>query len=356
MRLARLIASLPATVPFVAPEALERASGHPFELRLGANESPFGPSPSAATAMAGAARDPSWYGDPESWTLREALSARHRRPANEIAVGSGIDDLLGLLVRAVIDPGDVAVASEGSYPTFAYHVAGFGGRMERVPYFGFANDLDALLDTARLHDAKVVYLANPDNPTGAWLSFDEIERFARRLPGGCLLVLDEAYAEFCPEALPNPPPDRCVRLRTFSKAYGMAGARIGFAMGPRWLIGALDRIRNHFGVNRIAQAGALASLGDDAHLQTVVAEVVRGRAETADVGESLGLRALPSGTNFIALLAGDAGQSASLVEALAERYVFVRRPGVPPLDAIVRVTIGTPPQRSRFAAVLGECV
>lgn len=356
MRLSRAVGSLPPTVPFVAPEALERARGRAFQLRLGANESPFGPAPAAIEAMARAAGDASWYGDPESWDLRQALSALHRRPANEISVGSGIDELLGLLVRALMDPGEVAVVSLGSYPTFAYHVVGFGGRLERVPYFGFANDLDALLDAAKFHDAKLVYLANPDNPTGSWLEPADIERFTKRLPSECLLVLDEAYAEFCPVPLPEPDPDRCVRLRTFSKAYGMAGARIGYAMGPLWIIQAFDRIRNHFGVNRIAQAGALASLGEEEFLESVVAEVALGRDELARAAAPFGLQPLPSGTNFVALLSESADRASSIVEALATRDIFVRRPGVAPLDAIVRVTLGNESERAQFAEALAECL
>lgn len=342
MRLSRQVAALPATVPFVAPEALERQRGNPFRLRLGANESPFGVAPGAAEAMEVAGRAPCWYGDPDSWDLRNALGALHSRPINEIAVGCGIDGLLGLLVRALLDPGDVAVASAGSYPTFAYHVSGYGGRLETVPYFGFRNDLDALLDAARFHGARLLYLANPDNPTGSWLDAEDVERFARRLPGDCALILDEAYAECCPALLPDPNRDRTLRLRTFSKAYGMAGARIGYALGPNDGIQALDRIRNHFEVNRLAQAGALASLADRAFLARTVSAIADGRSRLAARAESLGVRALPSGTNFVAFDTGTPERSIAWVEALAARGVFVRRPATPPLDTLVRVTVCHP--------------
>lgn len=355
MRISRAVDALPATVPFVAPEALERARGEAFELRLGANESAFGVAPAAALAMEAESSAPCWYGDPESWDLREALARKHGRPMDQIVVGAGIDELLGVLVRALLDPGDVAVASLGSYPTFAYHAVGFGARMEHVPYVAFQNDLGALLEAARFFDAKVVYLANPDNPTGTWLFGEDVERFARRLPAECTLILDEAYAEFCPVALPeDAAPDRTVRLRTFSKAFGMAGARIGYALGPAPLLQALDRIRNHFGVNRIAQAGALASVRSPEFLEDVVRQVKEGRDHLAAGAESLGLGSVPSGTNFVALRSGSAERSIALVQALASQGVFVRRPIASPLDELVRVTLCPSDMRERFLSSLAR--
>jgi histidinol-phosphate aminotransferase len=350
-----LVAGLPATVPFVAPEALQRQSARTFRLRLGANESNFGPSPRALAAMREAAGHVNWYCDPESYDLRGAVAALHGVAAHEMVFGSGIDDLLGLVVRAYLSPGETAVTSLGAYPTFNYHVAGYGGWLERVPYRDDRNDLAALAAAAHQHHARLVYLANPDNPTGSWYPAEAIRAFQDALPEGCLLMLDEAYIEFAPadEVLPLDISDpRIIRLRTFSKAYGMAGARIGYALGPAEMMSAFDRITLHFGINRVAQEGALAALADTAFLTHVIDEVARGREEYATLGREVGLTPLPSWTNFVTFDTSSPARAKALVAELARRDVFIRMPGAPPLDRCIRVTVGTAEERAAFAEIL----
>lgn len=352
-----LVAGLPATIPFVAPEALERQSGQAFRLRLGANESTFGPSPRAHDAMRAAVDRVSYYADPENHDLRMALAAHQGVSPDEVTVGSGIDDLLGWVVRAYLGTGETAVTSLGGYPTFNYHVAGYGGTLVRVPYRDDRNDLEALASAARQHHARLVYLANPDNPTGSWESADAIRALLDALPEDCLLAYDEAYYEFAPQAeiLPLDTNDpRIIRLRTFSKAYGMAGARIGYAVGQAGIINAFERIRLHFGVNLVAQAGALAALADTAYLTLIVEEVARGREEYAALGHELGLTPLPSLTNFVTFDTGAPERAKSLVAQLATRDVFIRMPGAPPLDRCVRVTVGTAEERAAFAEILRD--
>jgi histidinol-phosphate aminotransferase len=351
----RIVQEIPATVPFLAPEAIERRSGKALTLRLGANESAFGPSPQALEAMREAAAQVNWYGDPESYDLRMALAGRHGVGLENIVIGCGIDDLLELIVRTYLQPGQTAVTSLGGYPTFAYHVAGYGGKLERVPYNDDRNDLAGLAEAANRSQARIVYLANPDNPSGSWVTAEEIGAFVDALPQDCLLLLDEAYSDFAPEnALP--PVDvsdpRVIRARTFSKAHGMAGARIGYALATDEIIAAFDKIRLHFGVNRVAQAGALASLQDTAHLESVVASVAEGRDEYAALARELGFTPLPSATNFVTMDVGGVERARALVAALAERGVFIRMPGAPPLDRCVRVTVGTPKERAEFAEIL----
>ena len=173
-RFTPLLKSLPATVPFVGPEAQERVRGAPFLARLGANESVFGPSPQAIAAMEAAAGDVWKYGDPENHDLRHGIAAHHGVPPENVMVGEGIDGLLGYVARMCIEPGDAVVTSEGAYPTFNYHVAGYGGVLHKVPYKGDHEDPEALLENARAVDAKLIYLANPDNPMGTWHDADRV--------------------------------------------------------------------------------------------------------------------------------------------------------------------------------------
>jgi histidinol-phosphate aminotransferase len=354
---AQIVAALPVTVPFVAPEAIERARGRPFALRLGANESSFGPSPHATAAMREAATGVRNYADPENYGLRAALASHHGVPIESVVVGSGIDDLLGLAVRAFLNPGAIAVTSLGAYPTFNFHVEGYGGQLERIPYRDDRNDLDALASAAQRTNARLVFLANPDNPSGSWYSAAEIAAFRAVLPEASVLLLDEAYGDFAPEGTlpPIEAADPCIiRLRTFSKAYGLAGARIGYAITAPETIAAFEKIRLHFGVNLVAQAGALAALEDQEYLQSVVEAVAAGRDDYAALARGLGLVPLPSATNFVTMDVGGPARARALLAALIERDVFIRMPGAPPLDRCIRVTVGTPEERTAFAAALRE--
>ncbi|MGR3320348.1 MAG: pyridoxal phosphate-dependent aminotransferase [Pseudooceanicola sp.] len=359
-RLTPLIASLPATVPFVGPEVMERRRGAPFDARLGANENVFGPSPRAVATMAEAAAEIWKYGDSASHDLREALAGRHGCGMDNIVVGEGIDGLLGYLVRLTVAPGDAVVTSAGAYPTFNYHVAGHGGRLETVPYRDDSEDFPALVARAAQCDAKLVYFANPDNPMGSYMPGADVARALEALPQGTLLVLDEAYLEFapadaaCPVAVDDP---RLIRMRTFSKAYGMAGARVGYAMAAPGLIAAFDRIRNHFGMNRAAQAGALAALGDEAWLEQTIAKVSAARDAIAGIARDNGLAPLPSATNFVTIDCGRDGDFArALVAALGDRGVFVRMPFVAPEDRCIRVSCGTESDLAFLRAALPDAL
>lgn len=360
IRYSRLVGALPAVVPFVPPEALERRVGRPIKIRIGANESAFGPSPKAVAAINAGARHINWYCDPEGFELREALARHHRVGRDNIGLGVGADDILSLAVRAVIDPGDPVVMSHGAYPTFAFHVNGYGGRFVTPPYRDFRNDAAALGAAAAAQGARMVYLSNPDNPTGSWIAADEQLAILKQLPSGAVLVLDEAYSDFAPPgALPeiDPEDERVIRVRTFSKAHGMAGARVGYAIASKAIIASFDKVRHHFGVSRLSQEAALASLGDQAFIADVVRQVGEGRREYAALAESLGLKALPSATNFVAIDMGDGDRArATLARLLEDEGVFLRMPGVAPLDRLIRVTVGTPPERQGFAAALKRVV
>lgn len=353
-RLTPLAQSLPSTVPFVGPETQERARNSAFEARLGANENVFGPSPRAVQAMAEAEQ---WmYGDPESHDLRAALAAHHGVTPDHIIVGEGIDGLLGYLVRLMVAKGDAVVTSDGAYPTFNYHVAGFGGVLHKVPYRGDHEDPSALFAKAAEVDAKLVYLANPDNPMGSWHQGTDLVAALEQLPEGSLLVLDEAYIDCAPDGTaPDLSADdpRLIRLRTFSKAYGLAGARVGYAIGHPDLITAFGKVRNHFGMNRAAQAGALAALCDSDWLCQVQGQIAVARDRIADIARENGLAPLPSAANFVAIdCGGDGVLAKAVLDGLVARGVFVRMPFAAPQNRCIRVSCGTPENLDAFAKAL----
>jgi histidinol-phosphate aminotransferase len=359
-RLTPLAASLPATVPFVGPEEQERARGAPFAARLGANESLFGPSPAALEAMRAEAAEVWKYGDPKSHDLREALAWHMGVAPENVLVGEGIDGLLGNLVRLLVAPGDAVVTSDGAYPTFSYHVTGFGGVLHKVPYSQDHEDLPALMARAREVDAKLIYFANPDNPMGTWARGADVAAALDGLPEGCLLCLDEAYIEFAPAgttagiAADDP---RVIRMRTFSKAYGMAGARVGYAVAEAGLIAAFDRVRNHFGMTRMAQAGALTALRDGAWLSHVQAEVARSRDAITTIAAENGLRTLASATNFVAVdCCGDGAFARAVLTGLVARGVFVRMPFVAPQDRCIRISCGPAPEMAVLRETLPQAL
>lgn len=284
-----LVESLPATVPFVGPETQERNRGRAFRARLGANENGFGPSPKVIAAMSAAAPDMWKYGDAENHELKQALASHHGVAPENVVIGEGIDGLLGLVVRQYAQPGTPVVTSLGAYPTFNYHVAGFGARLVTVPYEDDRENLEGLLKAVLREKARIVYLSNPDNPMGTWWEADEVARFIAALPPTTMLVLDEAYCETAPaSALPPLDTSRSnvLRMRTFSKAYGLAGLRCGYSIGEAGAIRAFDKVRNHFGMTRMAQAAALAALADQAHLERVVGAVDACRRRVAAIAEA----------------------------------------------------------------------
>jgi histidinol-phosphate aminotransferase len=353
------VTAIPSMTPFVAPEELARRVGRDQLLRLGANESAFGPSPRAIAAMRDAVALTSWYGDPESLELRAALARRHDCAVEEIVVASGIDDLMGLIVRAYCGPGDACVATRGTYPTLFYHLNAYGAQAAFAePDESGGLVPENVVDAVRRSNAKLVYVANPDNPSGAFVDRATLAALREALPDDVLLFLDEAYADFVPrEALPPDAVDpRTIRTRTFSKAYGMAGARIGYAIASRDAIATFQKLRLHFGVNRTAQIGALAALDDGAFLRGVIAEVERGRDEYHALAAAHGLRSLPSSTNFVCIEIGTRAQAEAMVAALLELGVFVRKPWAPPNDGFVRVTVGTAPERAAFAEIFAEAL
>ena len=361
-RLTPLAVSLPSTVPFVGPEAIERGRGLKVEARIGANESGFGPAPSVLMVMRDAAAETWMYSDPENFELKEALAIHHGVSRGNIAIGGGVDGLLGEIARLIVEPGTPVVTSLGGYPTFNYHVNGFGGKLVTTPYVDDHENLDGLLDLVIRENAPLVYFANPDNPMGSWWEASEVVAFARALPETCLLILDEAYCETAPasavpsiDALIGQP--NILRMRTFSKAYGLAGARVGYAIGTLGNVEAFDKIRNHFGMARVSVAGALAALKDQAYLHDVVGKIAVARDRISAIARSNGLSPLPSATNFVTIdCQRDGTYARAIVDGLMEHGVFIRMPGVAPLNRCIRVSVGPDDKLDLFEQALPKVI
>ena len=352
-RLTSLANSLPSSVPFVAPEITERISGIPFIARLGANESSFGPSPKVKQVIADSTADVFKYGDPDAFDLKKELEKHLKVPCENIIVGEGIDGLMGILCRLMLEQGDIVVTSNGAYPTFNYQVKGAGGRLETVPYLADYEDPDALIEKAKEYNAKMIYIANPDNPMGTYHSANTIQRMIDSVPKESLLVLDEAYIELAPDGV-APKLDisnkNIIRLRTFSKAYGLAGARVGYAIGHTDLVKSFDKIRNHFGVNTIGQKAALAALKDQDYVSKVKVSIEQGRERINQIAIENGLNTISSSTNFVAVDCGvDGDFTRKVLNELVRMGIFVRMAFVPPQDRCLRVSVGIPEDIEHFA-------
>lgn len=357
-RFTPLLQSLPATVPFVGPEAIERNRGHAVKARIGANESGFGPAPSVLEAIAAAAGDTWKYADPENFALKQALADHLGCSASHIAIGEGIDSLLGHIVRMVIEPGMTVATSLGAYPTFNFHVAGYGGRLVTTPYVDDREDLDGLLALVSREKASLLYFANPDNPMGSWWTEERVSDFVRAVPDTCLLILDEAYCETAPEGtapaidafLDRP---NVMRTRTFSKAYGLAGARVGYVVTTPENAQGFDKIRHHFGMPRISVAAALAALKDQAYLNQAIDAIRQSRERIGAIARQNGLTPLASATNFVAVDCGRDGTYArAIVDGLMEHGVFIRMPGVAPLNRCIRISAGVEADMALLEAAL----
>ena len=340
----KIVEKLPSSVPFVGPEAQERNLKQLFKARIGANESVFGPSLKATLAMQNEIIKTWKYGDPENFELKHALSKKHMVEPENIVVGEGIDGLLGYLVRLLIEKGDNVVTTDGAYPTFNYHVEGFGGQLHKIPFKNDTEDLENLLKKVKETSAKILYVSNPNNPMGTINKPLDIETLVQNLPENTMLCLDEAYIDFVdPALIPNISTNikNIIRMRTFSKAYGMAGLRVGYAIGEKDLILNFEKIRNHFGMSRVSQVGALAALEDNDFISEVIKKASHARNRISDIALSNNCKFIPSHTNFIAIdcLKG-ASFAKSVLENLIKKGIFVRMPYSYPQNRCIRVTVG----------------
>jgi histidinol-phosphate aminotransferase len=325
-------------------------------VKLASNEGAFGPLPAAVAAFEAAVGELNRYPDGGGMRLRAALAERHGLPLAQVVLGNGADELIRLCAVATLDAGDAAAFPWPSFPSYVAAAACSGAEPIPVPLAGRAFDLDALLSAARAERTKLVYLANPNNPTGRLLDSGELRRFLAELPPGVLCVLDEAYAEY---AEPEPEGPKLLRegaarlcvLRTFSKVYGLAAVRVGYALASPDVADALDRVRPIFNVNQPAQEAALASLHEHDAVGLRVEHARRARHFLERSLSAAGLEPEPSQTNFVyADVPG--GDSEGLADRLLrEGYIVRALPGFGAPGAI-RVTAGREDENEGFAEAL----
>lgn len=336
--------------------AVRRQFGLPPEriVKLGSNENPLGMSPRAAAAVAAAAGEASRYPDPDGDDLRACLAEAHGVPADWIVLGTGSSEFIEWAARAFVGFGGAAVMSDLSFMAYQAAVKASGGRPIVVPARDFGHDLDSMA-SAVTELVNVIYLTNPNNPTGTFLRGVEIERFLETVPERVVVILDEAYVQFVDPAeqydaidlvrrFPN-----LVVMRTFSKAYGLAGFRVGYAVCGPEIAGIFGQIKAIYNVGTLALLAAKEAFRDRDHLAATIANNLRGRAQLYAGLCEQGVEYLPTSANFILVNVGDAELSNT---RLLEQGVIVRTLGNYGLKEWLRVSIGLPEENDRFLEAL----
>ena len=342
-------------------EALERELGIRDIIKLASNENPLGPGPRALEAVRAQVPDIGRYPDGNGFALKQALSRHLGVDPACLTLGNGSNDILELLARAFLAPEHEVVFSEHAFAVYPIVTQAAGARAVVTPARDWGHDLEAMA-AALTPRTRLVFIANPNNPTGTWLRADALEHFLDSTPEHVLVVIDEAYFEYVQEPdypdalswLPRYP--NLVLTRTFSKAHGLAGLRVGYGISRPQVADLLNRVRQPFNVNSLALAAAEAALGDAAHLQRSTALNREGMARLVAGFENLGLGYIPSVANFISVDVGRPGTE--VYQALLRRGVIVRPVANYGMPRHLRVTVGLPEENARFldalAAVLAE--
>ena len=328
-------------------------------FKLSANETPLGPSPAAIEAARNLAPEAALYPEGSSSALRAAIGARFSLDPARIICGAGSDNILELLAVAYVGPGDEGVYSQYGFLEYKIVILAAGGTPVVAPEENYTASVDALLAKVTPR-TKIVFLANPNNPTGTYLPASEVSRLARALPPQVLLVLDAAYAEYVTAgdyeagAALVDAHENVVMTRTFSKIFGLAGLRLGWGYGPAHVIDALNRIRSPFNVSSVASAAGVAALGDRAHLQAAVAHNAAWLPWLAGEISALGYEVLPSVGNFLSLRFADAETSAAADGFLAARGLVLRAIGAYGMPEFLRLTVGTEEANRLVVAALKD--
>jgi histidinol-phosphate aminotransferase len=340
-------------------EELQRERGLDSVIKLASNENPLGPSPKAIEAIRAAAGDVHLYPDGGGFYLTRALGKKLGVTPEQIILGNGSVELIELVLWTFVGEKDEVVSSQYGFAMYTIATKVVGGINVVVPARGLAHDLEAMAKAIG-PNTRVVFIANPNNPTGTLATAGEFEEFMAAVPPHTVVVYDEEYFEYVrrpdsPDALSYVRDGRNVLvLRTFSKAYGLAGLRIGYGVAREGLIALVSQVRSPFNTTRLAQIAAVAALDDDEHVRRTAELTIRGRARLCEGLEALGLKAHPSEGNFVLLETSNDGADVS--RGLEEHGIIVRPMRGYGLPNHIRVTVGTPEQNEKFLAALAEVV
>ena len=348
------LASLAPYQPGKPIEEVEREYGIRDSIKLASNENPLGPSPRAVAALREAIGGVHRYPDGSGFALKGKLAAKLGVASDQIILGNGSNEILELVARTFLRPGNEAVMSAQAFVVYHSVVQAAAGIPRAVPLRHLTHDLDAILQAVK-PSTRVVFLANPNNPTGTIYRRAAFEKFLRAVRKDVVIVADDAYAEYVedpeyPDTLRYQEPERLlVTLRTFSKIYGLAGLRIGYGVAPAPVIAQLERVRQPFNVNALAQAAAVAALDDDEHVERSRRVNREGKRYLEGELRRLGLEYAPTQANFVMLMVGDGNR---VTEALLREGVIVRPMALYGFVDSIRVTIGTMAENERFVASL----
>jgi histidinol-phosphate aminotransferase len=350
------IQGLPAYVPGKPVDEVEQELKI-HAVKLASNENPLGPSPKAMEAAKQALGDVNWYPDGGSTRLRQVLANRSNVRPEEVFVGLGSSEIIDLASRVLLRPGLDGITSQGSFTLFAIAIRASGGKLIQTPMKKYSFDLDAIA-AAVTPETRVIYIANPNNPTGTAFGAEEFSGFMKKVPGDVLVVMDEAYREYAERAdLPNAlnwfrEYNNILTLRTFSKVYGLAGLRIGYGIGHPTLVAEMNKLRTPFNVTSIGQAAALAALDDAEHVRRSVETNQTERHRLFDELTKMNLSPVPSETNFLFLPLGPFAKA--LCDELLIHGVIVRPMGWMGFPEAIRVSVGSPAENTKLLAALAK--
>jgi histidinol-phosphate aminotransferase len=333
---------------------VQRELGLKDIIKLASNENPLGPSPKARQAMRYALAEVNRYPEGSCYYLRQALSRRYKLSPERFIFGNGSDELIDIVIKAFVEEDENIITADVTFLEYQILARVLGRQVIKVGMRNFCYDLKAILRKIN-KKTKVIFIANPNNPTGTYVSSSQLDEFINQVPGRIVVVLDEAYDIFIdvadfPRSLDYLKKGNIIILKTFSKAYGLAGLRIGYGLGSPKLISYMERARPPFNVNLLAQAGAVAALKDTTFIQKTRKTVLQGKYYLYRQLNSLGLRFLPSVANFILIDLGRNGQG--IYRQMLKSGVIIRDMRQYGLNNFIRVTIGRQSENKRFIQVL----